>query len=492
MGKIMRYLFIIIVIAIVGFAIYKGIEAQKTEKKEELKDKKVVQENTVQKDLRLAISEIDTFNPYKSNNRNVQEFSKLFYDSILTFDQNYNLKLELAKDIQKVNELNYRIILVDNAKFSDGTDITSKDVEFSVQQIIAGNNPYKDVIQNIVSTTIENDKSIIFTLKEPKKDFEYYLNFPITKKIDVEVFNDKNRYPIPVQSIYVVNEKYYNHDFKPIINEIYVTTYNSMGEIYNAFKAGNVDIITTNLNNAAEYIGTEGYERVDIKGRDFHFLSMNNKKIGLEDRKKITEGLGINQIITGLGVLYSGYPLDYGTSQYNGTVLNNQEEVDKEKDFKNINRTIIVNESNSLQVHMAERIVEQSNKKGAKIKLTKLKSDKYYKQIENKEYDMAIIGIRQSYIPDISKILEVTGVEDAGVTEILNKLQKLWIDEKSSIEKKEILKQLEQKLKELYSFIPLARETKKVYISSSLIVGQNFEGITNFNLFTNIGKWYRK
>ena len=200
MGKIMRYLFIIIVIAIVGFAIYKGIEAKKTEKKEELKDKKAVQENTVQKDLRLAISEIDTFNPYKSNNRNVQEVSKLFYDSILTFDQNYNLKLELAKDIQKVNELNYRIILVDNAKFSDGTDITSKDVEFSVQQIIAGNNPYKDIIKNIVSTTIENDKSIIFTLKEPKKDFEYYLNFPITKKIDVEVFNDKNRYPIPVQS----------------------------------------------------------------------------------------------------------------------------------------------------------------------------------------------------------------------------------------------------------------------------------------------------
>ena len=293
-------------------------------------------------------------------------------------------------------------------------------------------------------------------------------------------------------AIYVVNEKYYNHDFKPIINEVYVTTYNSMGEIYNAFKAGNVDIITTNLNNAAEYIGTEGYERVDIKGRDFHFLSMNNKKIGLEDRKKITEGLGINQIITGLGVLYSGYPLDYGISQYNGTVLNNQEEADKEKDFKNINRTIIVNESNSLQVQMAERIVEQLNKKGAKIKLTKLKSDKYYKQIENKEYDMAIIGIRQSYIPDISKILDVTGVEDTGVTEILNKLQKLWIDEKSSIEKKEILKQLEQKLKELYSFIPLARETKKVYISSSLIVGQNFEGITNFNLFTNIGKWYRK
>ena len=488
MGKVMRYLFIIIVIAIVGFAIYKGIESKNKEKKEELKEKKIEQENTVQKDLRLAISELDTFNPYKSNNRNVQEISKLFYDSLLTFDQNYNLKLELAKDIQKIDDKNYRAIITDNAKFSDGTDITSKDIEFSVQQVIAGNNPYKDITQNIVSTTIENDKSIIFTLKEPKKDFEYYLNFPITKKIDIEVFNDKNRYPIPVQSgkywfkemknttaIYVANTNYYNQDFKPIINEIYVTTYNSMGEIYNAFKAGNVDIITTNLNNAQEYIGTEGYERIDIKGRDFHFLSLNNQKIGLEDRKKITEGLGINQIISGLGVIYSGYPLDYGTSQYSGTVLNNQEEVDKEKDFKNINRNMIVNESNSLQVQMAERIIEQLNKKGTKIRLTKLKTDRYYKQIETKDYDMAIVGI-----------------EDAGITEILNKLKNLWIDSKSNSERKELLKQLEQKIKEIYSFIPLARETKKAYISSSLIVGQNFEGITNFNMFTNIAKWYRK
>ena len=108
MGKVMRYLFIIIVIAIVGFAIYKGIESKNKEKKEELKEKKIEQENTVQKDLRLAISELDTFNPYKSNNRNVQEISKLFYDSLLTFDQNYNLKLELAKDIQKIDDKNYR------------------------------------------------------------------------------------------------------------------------------------------------------------------------------------------------------------------------------------------------------------------------------------------------------------------------------------------------------------------------------------------------
>lgn len=177
---------------------------------------------------------------------------------------------------------------------------------------------------------------------------------------------------------------------------------------------------------------------------------------------------------------------------YNGTVLSNTESVNKEKDLKGINKSIIVNESNGLQVQIAEKIAEALNNKGAKMKVTKLKADRYYKQIEAKDYEMAIIGIRQSYIPDISRIIELAGIEDSRILDIVAKLNTLWIDEKSNIERKELLKQLELKLKEQYSFLPIARETKKAYISQSLIVGQNFEGITNFNMFTNIGKWYRK
>ena len=177
---------------------------------------------------------------------------------------------------------------------------------------------------------------------------------------------------------------------------------------------------------------------------------------------------------------------------YNGTVLSNTESVNKEKDLKGISKSIIVNESNALQVQIAEKIAEALNNKGAKMKVTKLKADRYYKQIEAKDYEMAIIGIRQSYIPDISRIIGIAGIEDSRILDIVAKLNTLWIDEKSNIERKELLKQLELKLKEQYSFLPIARETKKAYISQSLIVGQNFEGITNFNMFTNIGKWYRK
>ena len=121
---------------------------------------------------------------------------------------------------------------------------------------------------------------------------------------------------------------------------------------------------------------------------------------------------------------------------YNGTVLSNTESVNKEKDLKGINKSIIVNESNSLQVQIAEKIAEALNNKGAKMKVTKLKADRYYRQIGAKDYEMAIIGIRQSYIPDISRIIGLAGIEDTGILDIVAKLNTLWIDEKSNIERK--------------------------------------------------------
>ena len=107
---------------------------------------------------------------------------------------------------------------------------------------------------------------------------------------------------------------------------------------------------------------------------------------------------------------------------YNGTVLSNTESVNKEKDLKGISKSIIVNESNGLQVQIAEKIAEALNNKGAKMKVTKLKADRYYKQIEAKDYEMAIIGIRQSYIPDISRIIGLAGIEDSRILDIVAKL----------------------------------------------------------------------
>ena len=45
--------------------------------------------------------------------------------------------------------------------------------------------------------------------------------------------------------------------------------------MYNAFKLGNIDIISTKMGNYADYVGTIGYSRKEYIGRNFDFLSLN-------------------------------------------------------------------------------------------------------------------------------------------------------------------------------------------------------------------------
>ena len=66
-------------------------------------------QTNIQTELRLSIAELDTFNPLISNNRNVQEISKIVYEPLVTLDGNYKMEYCLAEEIAKVDDVNYVI-----------------------------------------------------------------------------------------------------------------------------------------------------------------------------------------------------------------------------------------------------------------------------------------------------------------------------------------------------------------------------------------------
>ena len=55
------------------------------------------------------------------------------------------------------------------------------------------------------------------------------------------------------------------------VDTINVNKYSSMGEAYNAFKLGNIDILTTENTNIEENIGTIGYNKKEYYGRRHDF-----------------------------------------------------------------------------------------------------------------------------------------------------------------------------------------------------------------------------
>ena len=121
------------------------------------------------------------------------------------------------------------------------------------------------------------------------------------------------------------NENYRNtENTNKNIQKINITLFNSMGELYNSFKIGNIDIINTSNLTYKNYIGTIGYYAKEYKGREYDFLSCNCDDY-LMKQKSVRQAINYaidreNIISTIYNNRYypSEYILDYGSYVYSG------------------------------------------------------------------------------------------------------------------------------------------------------------------------------
>jgi peptide/nickel transport system substrate-binding protein len=154
-------------------------------------------------------SDPDSFDPVRAYYAYVWNFMKGYYvRSLLTNEAKPGedgLKLvgDLATDLPKIEDggKKYTFTLKDGVKFEDGSPITSKDVKYGIERVFAQDvlsggptylidvldqgqkyeGPYKDSDPNklgLKSVQTPDDKTIIFTLKEPLADFAYLLATP--------------------------------------------------------------------------------------------------------------------------------------------------------------------------------------------------------------------------------------------------------------------------------------------------------------------------
>ena len=88
-----KYVFIIFIIGILLFAIFK-IRQDEEEKKQELEHVSSKQEKKTE--LTLGIAQLDTMNPILSKNKNVQDISKLIFEPLVMITADYKAEPALA------------------------------------------------------------------------------------------------------------------------------------------------------------------------------------------------------------------------------------------------------------------------------------------------------------------------------------------------------------------------------------------------------------
>jgi len=522
-SNFIKYIFIIFIISIIIAVVYKMNEQEENTVEEPTTSQ--VEEEIV-KEITLGVAEFDTMNPILSHNKYMQEISRIIFEPLLELDEEYKLQKCLAKDWAKTSETTYLVKIRDDVKWSNGTALQVEDVIFTIQTIKQVASIYSYNVQNITNVEKIDNDTIQITLDREIPFFEYNLIFPIMSRTYYEGQDfsntEKNMLPIGtgkykiVQNIsnaIILNKNEYYTREELTLEEITISKYATLGELYNAFKLGKIDVMTTTNINVEDYIGTIGYNKKEVHGREFDFLSLNTQNAVLsnvEVRTAISHAINRENII---GLLYNSkykvtdYPLDHrnwlkgeaGDTSYNPDLAKqileqngwiykyNKWQKTINYSTKTLSFKIVVQASNQTRVTVAEMIKTDLEAIGIQISIVKASDNQYQNYLQNKNYDSIITGTTMSLSPNLETYFG-TGNYANFDNEELNNL----MNEVKNITKEELLQEKYARIRQIYNeqvpYIGLYSSYYSVASSWSLIgnITPNW-----YNIFIDINNWYK-
>ena len=209
---------------------------------------------------------------------------------MLEVSEDYRIQNCLAKEWISLSDTAYVVVLKDGVKFHNGSELTATDVKFTIEQIqaIGEGSIYYQNVKNITKVEILSGYTIKMTLDHKIPFFEYNLTFPIMSAnyyVEDAILTSVKNNNAPGTGMYTIgnitgteielrkNENWWGiaEGKKLSLDTVLIKLYTSMGEAYNAFKMGNLDLLTTQSLNYEEHIGTIGYKTTEYG--QLHFSS---------------------------------------------------------------------------------------------------------------------------------------------------------------------------------------------------------------------------
>ena len=130
-----------------------------------------------------VLGPLETLNPLYASTDAERSASRLLFSSLYGYDTNGNLRSDLVKKLERNKEGDiYTVHLRDDAKWSDGTDLTANDVVFTVDLL---KNPMaRTVITGWQDIEVEalDDRTVRFSLPSTYAPFMHAMTFPIVPK----------------------------------------------------------------------------------------------------------------------------------------------------------------------------------------------------------------------------------------------------------------------------------------------------------------------
>ena len=530
-GISLKTIFILLIIILLGIAVYNSFFKKDKESTVVSKFQGHISDKIVSTDIRIGIIEFDNMNPILSNNKNVQDISRLIFEPLFTVTEEYKLEGILAKECSKIAEKTYIIKLQDNIRWKDGEKFDSSDVIFTIDMLkrIGNQSVYYYNVKNITLIEEIDESTIKIEIDNEIPYYEYNLIFPIisSKYYSEENFwqESVNLRPVGTGLFYisevnndsiVLKRNLKNENSKKIkLDSITLKLYNTLLNAINAFKSEEIDIFTTSNRNIEEYLGKTLYSKFEYINRDYCYLSLNcennilaNKEVRQAINSAINKEYIIKDVYNGKYKV-SNFPLDFGSFVYdtNNTVMACDQNTSKRLLVENgwqylsnkwrkivnyryitIELDLLVNKEKSNLVKVAKNIKQQLESVGIRINIMEATQSQYNKHLKDKKYDIVLSNSNYGYSPSLNKYFgenNMANYTDEEIANILNELQNITDDNQ--------LKQKYSRIMEIYNdevpYISL------YYNTNAFIYTNNLKGNINpnsYNIFYGIEDWYRE
>ena len=196
-GNFFKGIFIIFIIGLIIGAIYLTVLKKQEVGQVQNFDAQNNKEAFISNDIRIGIIEFDNMNPILSNNKNVQDVSRLIFDPLFTLTEDYRLEKALATEWSKLDSKTYLIKLRENVKWQDGNKFDVSDVIFTIDMLkeLGKNSVYYYNIENISKIEEVDEYTLKMKIDKEVPYFEYNLIFPIvsSKYFDKENFKTESK-----------------------------------------------------------------------------------------------------------------------------------------------------------------------------------------------------------------------------------------------------------------------------------------------------------
>lgn len=387
-------------------------------------------------EVSLALTRFETLNPLMTENKYYYYFSKLIYESMLDFDENFQVKESLAESYRLMEDgRNVEVKLRDDVYWHDGEKLTSEDVKFTINTIkyANGRDAYSHIFQGplgsyspgdirrIMDVETVDDLNLIIKFDRSYSNILEVLTFPI---IPSHVFQGKSpnesyesalsieNYPVIGTGPYkfdtyenmkelrlLANPEY--REGGPYIEKIKGLVLESEEDISQAFDSRQIDISTSMDVDWDKYSQKSGLRIIDYPSSNYEFLGFNFNNplmegdLGREIRKAICYGINKEAIVNRI-YLGNASPVDlpvhpdswlyFEEGQAYSYNQSKAREILKEAGFKEKDKimendkgeklsfSLVTNTYNPLREKTAELIVEDLSKIGIELVLEKNKA----------------------------------------------------------------------------------------------------------------------